>query len=134
MNDEPHFLLVGDSRDLPAITGMLSRIPVGAIGQVFLEVASAIQIRRLPCPAGISVTWLCRDRSIGANGTIAGRGELAARAVAAWVSEWMPDEQESHRLPYIMWIGCSTSRPVTELYLELADRLGEAQLHHPHTP
>ena len=129
MIDEPHFLLVGDSRDIPAIGGMLGRLPVGSIGQVYLEVTSAIQIRELPAPEGVAVSWLCRDRLAGA---IPARGELAARAVEAWVSEWMPEQQDMRPHPFIMWIGCATSAPVTRLYRELADRLGDAHLHHPH--
>ncbi|AYF98717.1 SIP domain-containing protein [Protaetiibacter intestinalis] len=132
MIDEPHFLLVGDSRDIPAISGMLTRLPVGSFGQVYLEVASAIQMRRLPAPDRVSVTWLCRDRQASASGAIAPRGELAARAAAAWVSEWMPEDSDTRPHPYIMWIGCSTSAPVSELYRRLADRLGDAHLHHPH--
>ncbi|PZQ91906.1 MAG: hypothetical protein DI534_02860 [Leifsonia xyli] len=129
MNDGPHFLLVGDSRDIPAISGMLGRLPVGAVGQVYLEVSSAIQIRRLPAPAGVAVSWLCRDRVAGA---IPERGELAARATKAWASEWMPEESELRAQPFIIWIGCATSASVTRLYRELADRLGESHLHHPH--
>lgn len=129
MIDEPHFLLVGDSRDIPTIAGMLNRIPVGSVGQVYLEVASAIQVRPLAAHPGVAVHWLCRDRK---PHPIPARGELAARAVTAWVSEWMPEEQELHPRPYIIWIGCSTSAPVTQLYRDLADRLGDAHLHHPH--
>ena len=133
MNAEPHFLLVGDSRDIPAITGMLTRLPVYATGQVYLEVAAGIQQRRLPAPDGMTVTWLCRDR-VAAAGPIAPRGELAARAVSAWISEWMPDDHDTQPHPYVIWIGCSTSAPVTRLYRDLAERLGETHLHHPHHP
>jgi len=36
--------------------------------------------------------------------------------------------------PYVIWIGCSASAPVTRLYRDLAERLGETHLHHPHHP
>jgi hypothetical protein len=58
----PHFLLVGDSRDIGSIEGMLGRLPTAAYGQVYLEVSSGVQIKDLAAPVGMAITWLCRDR------------------------------------------------------------------------
>lgn len=127
-----HILLVGDSTDLPAIHDLLRELPPDSYGQVYLEVATAIQIRSIAAPPGVSVSWLCRDRhssDVGGSprdiGAMARRGELASRAIAAWVAEWQPDA--SSEGDYLMWIGCSASARVGRLYRALQERLGEPQ-------
>ncbi len=127
-----HFLLVGDSTDLATILDTVARLPVNAYGQIFIEVASDVQIQRWRVPLGMSVSWLRRDRLSSVVGTIAPRGELVARAVAAWVAEWMPEHHGDHELPYVLWIGCSASDRVDQLYRELAGRIDHLHLHHPH--
>lgn len=131
-----HILLVGDSTDLPAIHDILRDLPSDSYGQVYLEVATAIQVRPLPAPAGVSVSWLCRDRhssDVGGAprdiGAMARRGELASRAIAAWVAEWLPER--SSEGSYTMWIGCSTSTRVGRLYRTLQEHLGEPQRERP---
>lgn len=59
-------LLVGDETALPAIGQILRELPAGPRGAVFVEVPGAADIRDLPAPAGIEVTWLPRgDRPVG---------------------------------------------------------------------
>lgn len=125
-----HFLLVGDSADLPAMRATMPRLPAGAYGQIFIEVASPVQIQDWATPPGMTLTWLCRDR--GRGGRIAPRGERASQAVFAWLAEWMPEDHSHEDLPYVLWIGCSTSERVDLLYEELAARIPESHLHNPH--
>lgn len=127
-----HILLVGDSSDIPAIHDILRDLPSDSYGQVYLEVATSIQIRPIDTPPGVSLTWLCRDRhSNDARrvsrdiGAMARRGEPASQAITAWVAEWLPDE--SSESDFMMWIGCSASHRVGRLYRALQERLGEPQ-------
>ena len=121
---EPHFLIVGDSTDVPLVRDMLSRLPADAYGQVFIEVAVDLQIQRWDPPGRMSITWLVRDgSSLVSGGRMAARGEKAAAAASAWISEWMPDRAESHDAPYVLWIGCSASVRVGRLCRHLSTRL-----------
>lgn len=121
----PRFLIVGDAHDLPGVIDMLHRLPVDAYGQVLLEVASEIQIRPLPAPLGMSVTWLCRDRPRRIDEPLAPRGELAARALTAWIAEWMPETHVDQAEPYVIWIGCATSHRMSDVATGLSRRLQE---------
>lgn len=127
-----HFLLVGDSSDLGALRDIVSRLPVDAYGQIFIEVASTLQVQRWNVPASVTLTWLCRDERTGDGSPFPARGELVARAVASWIAEWMPEHRTSHEHPYIVWVGCATSPRVDRLYRDLAMRIDHARLHHGH--
>lgn len=120
--ERPHFLLVGDSTDLPAMRRMLGRLPVASYGQVFVEIASSIQVQRFDMPEGISLTWLLRD-SDGTARRMAPRGERVVQAVHAWLDEWMFDGAQ--RAPRVIWIGCSASPRVSRLHRELRARFPE---------
>ncbi|SDS96808.1 SIP domain-containing protein [Microterricola viridarii] len=126
-----HFLLVGDGADLRALRSIVTRLPVNAYGQIYVEVASVMQLEQWPVPAGMTVSWLCRDSSPGEDGQVAAQGELVARAVSAWVAEWMPERQRSHQSPYVLWIGCASSDHVDGLYRELAQRIEHTHFHDP---
>lgn len=119
----PHILAVGDSADLPTIADLLLRLPAGAYGQVYLEVAAPVQTRALAAPRRVAVTWLCRDQPLGMPRPMARRGELAARAIEAWVAEWMPEEFIDEDDPIMMWIGCRANPLVSRVYTELSERL-----------
>ncbi|WP_336632872.1 MULTISPECIES: SIP domain-containing protein [unclassified Microbacterium] len=132
MSDAPlasppsHFLIAGDITDLSLLHQLVGRLPVDAYGQVFIEASDDVQIRPLPAPPGLVVHWLVDDASpLGLP-----RGERAAQAVMAWVSEWMPEETATHLTPYVMWIGCSTSTVMDQLYDRLGDTLDDLHLHH----
>ena len=128
--ERPHVLLAGDTTDLQPIRRILSELPPGAYGQVYLEIVSPIQIRPIPTPEGVSLTWLRRDLVPHGLLEIAPRGELIRRAITAWVAEWMPEatsEAPSERADRIhLWIGCNASPRVGSLYRELASRLSTA--------
>ena len=129
MDSRAHFLIVGDATDLPMLRGILSRLPADAYGQVFVEVATAVQIQDWEAPADVSVTWLVRERL---RHPLPPRGDLATEAVIAWIAEWMPEEQGLHAVPYVLWIGCSMNPQMDRLYRELDERLDGVHLHHPH--
>lgn len=126
-----HFLLVGGGADVAALRGIVARLPVNAYGQVLIEVASELHVEDWPAPPGVTVSWLCRDRSFASMGRAAQQGELVARAVTAWVAEWMPEEEEEHAAPYVLWLGCAANAHVERLYLELAERIGHVHFHDP---
>ncbi|MGO2110839.1 MAG: SIP domain-containing protein [Pseudoclavibacter sp.] len=114
-----HFLIAGDSIDLPLLAGIASRLPIDAYGQVFVEVEHPMQVEAWSLPDNIAVSWLVREGTEG----MSPRGELLAGAVNGWVSEWMPDAAALHEAPYVIWIGCSASEYVGELADDLSQRL-----------
>ena len=116
-------LLAGDTTDLAAIRRILAELPDDAYGQVYLEIVSPIQIRPIPRPDGVALTWLRRDLVPHGLLEIAPRGELIRSAVIAWVSEWMPEETTEGRDDIYLWVGCTASPRVGTLYRELASRL-----------
>lgn len=115
-------LIAGCSADVPAIGALLAQLPPATYGQVYVEVASPVQIRRWPAPDGVVVTWLRRDLDRRALSTVFPKGELLARAVAAWMSEWLPDE--APLIPGLVWLGGATSSLLNPLHDELRRRLG----------
>lgn len=134
MTERPaHYLLVGDSADLGVLRDLVEQLPLDSYGQIYVEVASRVQVERWDVPPGMSLSWLRRDRTESLLGGLVPRGELAARAVSGWVAEWMPEgEDPAH--PHVLWIGCSASEHVDRLYRDLARRLDRSRLHHPHHP
>lgn len=121
-----HFLLAGDSSDLPLMSHILRRLPVDAYGQVFVEVDAASPIEHLETPESLTATWLRRDE----RDPMVRLGEATAEAVLAWVSEWMPERRDAHAAPYVMWIGQSMSRVMTQLSDHLGDRVGALHIHY----
>jgi len=108
-----HVLLLGDSADIPVLRDMVRRPPVDAYGQVVVELASRVQAEPWRPPRGVSLTWLCRDRALRERGGMAPRGTLAAAALAAWVAEWVPDD-DTAVAPSLLWIGRSLSARLAE--------------------
>ncbi len=54
-------LLVGDETALPAILSILEDDPHPPPTEVFVEVATAADVRDVPAPSGVRVHWLSRD-------------------------------------------------------------------------
>ncbi len=125
-----HFLLAGDSADRVALRDAIGRLPVDAYGQVFVEVASEIQVESWDAPAGVAIAWLPRDAA-AARGALSARGALLERAVLAWVAEWMPENPKAHALPYVMWIGGAANERIDRLCEKLAWRFDRVHLHDP---
>ncbi|NJP68575.1 siderophore-interacting protein [Streptomyces spiramenti] len=61
--DTDWVLLAGDETALPAIAGILDRLPAGTEARVFLEIPDPADRRWLPTRASSEVTWTCRGRS-----------------------------------------------------------------------
>lgn len=131
IDNRAHFLMIGDGDDIPMIQTILRRLPVDAYGQVMVEVATPLVATELEAPDGVGVTWMYRYREGSPFAPVRERGELAARAIRAWMVEWMPDD-DSHEVPLVLWIGCSENEHVDRTYWDLRTRFPELHLHHPH--
>lgn len=101
-------LIAGGVEDLPEITRMLEDLPVNAYGQVFVEAALPEQVRSLPAPGRVTVTWLLRSarRSAVSSLVFADHGEALAEAVTGWAAEWCVADCEPRTT---VWIGCVDS-------------------------
>lgn len=133
----PHVMVAGDSRDLPAIRQILERLPEDSYGQVFIEIVSDVQIVAMDAPAAVSVTWMHRSsfgRSIPNHTFGSARGETIERAVLAWTSEWLEPGCQCGQGPFYVWIGCAMSASVDRLHGVLHTLLGagEQSTHHHH--
>lgn len=64
-------LLVGDESALPAILSILDGTPPSLVTEVYLEVATAADIRSVDAPAGTRVHWFSRDDEKLRPGTLA---------------------------------------------------------------
>lgn len=123
--------IAGDHADLAAIQHILSVLPEGAYGQVFIEVLDERDVIPLDAPSRVTVTWLARVTRPSAIRPLAfaAHGEALAGAIAGWVGEWMPavdgsapdgpDDETT-----VMWIGCAGSARISTLYEVLQSRLG----------
>ncbi|WP_186317517.1 SIP domain-containing protein [Curtobacterium sp. 9128] len=119
-----HVMLAGAVEDLDEVHRRLAELPETAYGQVFVEVAVTEQVRILPAPPRVTVSWLVRtDRpSAVAPLCFADHGEALAAALIGWASEWCrPDAEPLSSV----WIGCSDSVWVEQaraaVQLELSD-------------
>lgn len=112
----PTVLLAGDSADLRDLRAIAATLPADAYGQIYVEVASPVQIERLVTPVRVAVTWLVRERVTG----VVPRGVLLAAAVDAWIAEWMPAGVRNDRR--IAWVGCSAAPQIADRYRTLQER------------
>lgn len=117
-----HFLVAGSSADLPDLHGALERLPESAYGQVILEIGPDETPCHLDLPEGVSLTLLRR-----AAGPDHDRGERTARAVHAWISEWMCEEDE--RAPRVIWLGGLSCEPIMRLHQDLRARFPHLHEH-----
>lgn len=76
----------GTAKDLPAIEGWLAELPANAYGQVLIESDSSLGA--VAAPAGVTVHRIC----LGIE-----PGEGLARAVNAWLDEWVWVEADIDR-------------------------------------
>jgi hypothetical protein len=81
-------LLAVRADDLAVAETVLATLPAKARGQVFVEVDSMDEVRDLPAPGRVCVSWLARDR-----------GRSLPAAVDAWLAEMLPvDLDIEHRV------------------------------------
>ncbi|PWV48612.1 siderophore-interacting protein [Nocardiopsis sp. L17-MgMaSL7] len=83
-------LLVGDETALAAILSILDGTPPSLPTEVYLEVASASEIRPVEAPAGVRIHWLRRDTGDLRPGTLAldavRRASLPSGRFYTWVA------------------------------------------------
>ncbi|MBF4614974.1 SIP domain-containing protein [Curtobacterium sp. VKM Ac-1376] len=124
-------LIAGGAEDLVEIHRQLEDLPENAYGQVFVEVALDEQIRVLPAPPRVTVTWLVRSARSSAVAPLvfADHGEALAHALTAWAGEWCVTGCEPRTS---VWIGCADSpwveRARAAVQLELADAGQQVQV------
>lgn len=93
-------LAAGDLGDVDALRAWLVTLPVKSYGRVFIEIESAAQVAELPTPPGVGITWIERET--------APAGEALARAVDAWLDEWLRGDPLSGR-HVALWLGAQAS-------------------------
>lgn len=83
-------LLAGDETALPAITAILAAMPAGRRALVFLEIESPAELRPLPSPGDVQVTWLSRaGEPAGGPGMLRGavaRADFPAGRPYVWLA------------------------------------------------
>lgn len=119
-----HVLVAGSGADLGAITDAVLRIPEDAYGQVFVEVASDAAAPSFDLPEGVSLTVL-RPASI--RGIELERGERVARAVQAWIAEWMCEDESD--TPRVIWLGGLSCEPIMRLHSDIRERFPHLHEH-----
>lgn len=111
-------LAAGRAAEVDEISEWLRALPEDAYGKVFVE-ASAEEMAAavpLPAPAGVSVTWLRRDP--------AASGVSLARAVHAWLEEWLWAESQIVR-NFDLWTSSDPCRTMSELWDAVDRRLAK---------
>lgn len=78
-------LLTADATALPAVAGILRRLPAGTPARVWVEVAYAEDRRELPTEADAEVTWLVRGRDPGLLAAVRA-ADLPAGTPYAWIA------------------------------------------------
>ncbi|WP_267423093.1 MULTISPECIES: SIP domain-containing protein [unclassified Curtobacterium] len=118
-------LIAGAVEDLSEIHRLLEDLPETAYGQVFVEVALEEQVRILPAPPRVTVSWLVRsDRPSSVPSLcFADHGEALAAAVLAWAGEWCLADSEPRT---VVWIGCSDSPWIEQTRAAVQDGLTNA--------
>lgn len=89
-------LLAGTADDLPVIETALATLPAKARGQVFVSVESADEVRTLPAPGRVCVTWLV--------------GRPFDVALEAWMAEMLPVDLDREHRVYAWIAGEGTAR------------------------
>ncbi|WP_445680192.1 DUF2218 domain-containing protein [Radicibacter daui] len=109
------YLLAGDETAIPAIARHLSRLPEGARGEVFIEIADAAEKQELPLPSGFRLTWLLRD------GAAAGATQLIDEAIRKAA---FPEGEEN----LFVWVAAEyASASAIRKYLRTERGLGRRQ-------
>lgn len=74
-------LLAGDETAVPAIAGILERLPAGTRGEVLMEVLAAADRLALTAPASMRLTWLARDGASHGARLVPALRDAAARLI-----------------------------------------------------
>ncbi|MGJ0204300.1 hypothetical protein NHL51_09070 [Leucobacter sp. gxy201] len=106
-------LAVGSVRDLPEIRAWLAGLPADAYGQVLIESCSGLAdaLEPLAAPAGVAVNSV----PFGLE-----PGEGLARAVTAWLDEWVWAEADIDRS--VQMLACDDPSPAMRECWSRVDR------------
>ena len=72
-DDASEVVIAAEETGLPAVVGIARSLPRDTVGRIIQEVPSALDIRDLDAPVGVTVTWLVR----GDDHAVPGRAALA---------------------------------------------------------
>ncbi|PZE54399.1 siderophore-interacting protein [Curtobacterium sp. MCPF17_001] len=72
-DDASEVVIAAEETGLPAVVGIARSLPRDTVGRIIQEVPSALDIRDLDAPVGVTVTWLVR----GDASAVPGRAALA---------------------------------------------------------
>lgn len=111
-------LAAGRASETGEISEWLRTLPEDAYGKVFVE-ASAAEMsagETLPAPEGVSVTWLRSDPSA--------TGVVLARAVHAWLEEWLWAESQIVR-NFDLWTSTDPCATMQDLWDAVDRRLAK---------
>jgi NADPH-dependent ferric siderophore reductase len=92
-------LLGAELGDLAVAETVLATLPPKARGQLFVEAASADDIRPIAAPGRVCVTWLLRER-----------GQSLRTSVDAWLAEMLPVEADREHRVYAWISGDASAR------------------------
>lgn len=120
-------LAAGDASDLPGLREWCAALPDDSYGRVFVEVFSPIQIERLEAPAGVAVTWICRERLRESTrpGVGIARCQALSEAVDAWLDEWYRSEF-GPELHFTIWMGARSSSIMRGFWKGVENEVAEA--------
>ncbi|MDM7830270.1 siderophore-interacting protein [Cellulomonas edaphi] len=83
-------LIAGDETALPAIAGILERLPDDSRGEALIEMPSSADRIDLAAPAGMTIRWLGRDGRA--------HGDLLVPAVRAAAARMLPGQAPAYRV------------------------------------
>jgi NADPH-dependent ferric siderophore reductase len=95
-------LVAATAADLPIVETIVATLPPKVRGRILIEVESAEDVRELPVPSRLCVTWLVRDR-----------GQSLRAAADAWLSEMLPTEADREHRVYAWLSGDVAAHPIT---------------------
>lgn len=89
------FLLAADETALPALAGILERMPRGSCGEVVIEVPLAADRLHLDAPRDLTVTWVAREHATHGSSLVAKVRDAVARLDATPLYAWLAGESSA---------------------------------------
>lgn len=123
-------LAAGDTSDIQGLREWIAMLPADTYGQIFIEAADIEEIDHLDAPAGVGVTWVVRDRPHhmpqAAGDCTIRSGQALARAVDAWLDEWLRAESCSPR-NFVLWVGAQSNPIMCDFWARIEDEFAAVQ-------
>lgn len=126
--DVTSVLLAGDETAVPAICGILERLPHDAVGRAFLEVPTVHDRLDVSAPPGVEVVWLPRSGAAGVVGHVR-HGSALVAAVRAAVGRTLPSatDEATQDDAALLWDVPPHARADGGLYAWVAAEAGVAR-------